>query len=95
MKDNARVVIYGAFCEQPPLNLIKAIELSGCYIVDDDFMLVTRWENSDVAMDGDPIAALASAYLHNSLSTPPNTSPTSPRKARTSSKACGPTAPRA
>jgi benzoyl-CoA reductase subunit C len=68
-KDNARVVINGAFCEQPPLNLIKAIELSGCYIVDDDFMLVTRWEKSDVALDGDPIAALASAYLHNSLST--------------------------
>ncbi len=69
MKDNSRVVINGVFCEQPPLNLIKAIELSGCYIVDDDFMLVTRWEKSDVALTGDPIAALASAYLHNSLST--------------------------
>ncbi len=51
MKDNSRVVINGVFCEQPPLNLIKAIELSGCYIVDDDFMLVTRWEKSDVALD--------------------------------------------
>lgn len=69
MKDNSRVVINGVFCEQPPLNLIKSIELSGCYIVDDDFMLVTRWEKSDVALDGDPLAALASAYLHNSMST--------------------------
>ncbi len=69
MKDNSRVVINGVFCEQPPLNLIKSIELSGCYIVDDDFMLVARWEKSDVAQEGDPIAALVSAYLHNSMST--------------------------
>ncbi len=68
-RDNSRVVVTGAFCEQPPLNLIKSIELSGCYIVDDDFMLVNRWERSDVALDGDPIANLASAYLHNSSDT--------------------------
>jgi benzoyl-CoA reductase subunit C len=68
-KDNSRIVLSGVFCEQPPLNLIKSIELSGCYIVDDDFMLITRWEKSDVAVDGDPIAALAHAYLADSLST--------------------------
>jgi len=68
-RDNARVVITGAFCEQPPLNLIKSIELAGCYIVDDDFMLVNRWELSDVATDGDPLANLAGAYLHNSSDT--------------------------
>ncbi|MFI5015953.1 MAG: benzoyl-CoA reductase subunit C [Hyphomicrobiales bacterium] len=64
--DNSRVVVTGAFCEQPPLNLIKSIELSGCYIVDDDFMLVNRWERSDVPLDGDPIQSLAFAYLHDS-----------------------------
>ncbi|HEX6363984.1 MAG TPA: benzoyl-CoA reductase subunit C, partial [Albitalea sp.] len=42
-RDNARVVINGSFCEQPPLALIKSIEMAGCYVVDDDFMLVTRW----------------------------------------------------
>lgn len=68
-RDNSRVVVTGAFCEQPPLNLIKSIELSGCYIVDDDFMLVNRWERSDVAADGDPIVNLAHAYLHNSNDT--------------------------
>ncbi len=68
-RDNSRVVVTGAFCEQPPLNLIKSIELSGCYIVDDDFMLVNRWERSDVAEEGDPIANLADAYLHNSNDT--------------------------
>jgi len=65
-RDNSRVVVTGAFCEQPPLNLIKSIELSGCYIVDDDFMLVNRWEQSDVPVEGDPIKSLALAYLHNS-----------------------------
>ena len=68
-RDNSRVVVTGAFCEQPPLNLIKSIELAGCYIVDDDFMLVNRWEQSDVPLDGDPVANLARAYLHNSAET--------------------------
>ena len=68
-RDNSRVVVTGAFCEQPPLNLIKSTELSGCYIVDDDFMLVNRWENSDVPVEGDPLRNLALAYLHNSAST--------------------------
>ncbi len=68
-RDNSRVVVTGAFCEQTPLNLIKSIELAGCYIVDDDFMLVNRWERSDVAEEGDPIANLALAYLHNSSDT--------------------------
>ncbi|MDE2335198.1 MAG: benzoyl-CoA reductase subunit C [Rhodospirillales bacterium] len=68
-RDNSRVVVTGAFCEQPPLNLIKSIELAGCYIVDDDFMLVNRWERSDVSTEGDPLAALSHAYLHDSLET--------------------------
>ena len=68
-RDNSRVVVTGAFCEQPPLNLIKSIELSGCYIVEDDFMLVNRWEQQDVPTEGDPIANLADSYLHHSAST--------------------------
>jgi benzoyl-CoA reductase subunit C len=68
-RDKTRIVVTGAFCEQPPLNLIKSIELSGCYIVDDDFMLVNRWEKSDMPVDGDPIRSLAASYLHNSCST--------------------------
>ena len=68
-RDNSRVVINGAFCEQPPLNLIKSIELAGCYIVDDDFMLVNRWERADVATEVDPLAALSAAYLHGSVDT--------------------------
>jgi benzoyl-CoA reductase subunit C len=68
-RDNARVVINGTFCEQPPLALIKSIEMAGCYIVDDDFMLVTRWLLDDVPTDGDPLAELSKAFLHRSAST--------------------------
>ncbi len=69
VRDNCRVVLQGVFCEQPPLNLIKSIELAGCYIVGDDFMLVTRWLTEDVPVDGDPLKNLADAYLHHSEET--------------------------
>ena len=68
-RDNARVVVTGTFCEQPPLGLIKSIEMSGCYVVDDDFMLVTRWLLDDVPADREPLQELARAFLHRSAST--------------------------
>jgi benzoyl-CoA reductase subunit C len=68
-RDNARVVLTGAFCEQPPLGLIKSIEMAGCYIVEDDFMLVTRWLLEDVPQTGNPLEELSKAFLHHSAST--------------------------
>jgi benzoyl-CoA reductase subunit C len=68
-RDNARVVINGAFCEQPPLGLIKSIEMSGCYIVDDDFVLVTRWLLDDVPANANPLEELSKAFLHRSATT--------------------------
>jgi benzoyl-CoA reductase subunit C len=68
-RDNARVVVTGSFCEQPPLGLIKSIEMAGCYIVDDDYMLVQRWLLDDVPTDGDPLENLSKAFLHRSAST--------------------------
>ena len=68
-RDNARVVINGSFCEQPPLALIKSIEMSGCYVVDDDFMLVNRWLLDEVPADGEPLRELSKAFLHRSAST--------------------------
>ncbi len=62
--DNSRVVLTGAFCEQPPLGLIRTIERSGCYIVDDDFVLGTRMIVDDIAEEGDPVGNLAQAFLH-------------------------------
>lgn len=65
--DNIRVVVTGSFCEQPPIGLIKSIEMAGCYIVDDDFMLGSRWIDGDVDnTTADPIGALVDAYLERS-----------------------------
>ena len=68
-KDNARVVITGSFCEQPPLGLIKSIEMAGCYVVDDDFHLVTRWHLDDVEVEGNPLGNLSKSFLHRSADT--------------------------
>ncbi|MCC6249921.1 MAG: benzoyl-CoA reductase subunit C [Rubrivivax sp.] len=68
-RDNARVVLTGSFCEQPPLSLIKSIEMSGCYVVDDDFVLVGRWLLDDVPTNGNPLEELSKAFLHHSAST--------------------------
>ncbi|HRN75009.1 benzoyl-CoA reductase subunit C [Ottowia sp.] len=68
-RDNARVVINGSFCEQPPLSLIKSVEMAGCYVVDDDWMLVSRWLLDDVPDDGKPLEELSKAFLHHSAST--------------------------
>ncbi len=62
-QDNARVVLVGAFCEQPPLALIKSLELAGCYLVDDDFLLGNRFLTRDVPEDGDPLDALMGTFL--------------------------------
>ena len=67
--DNARVVVSGAFCEQPPLGLIKTIERSGCFVVDDDLLLVSRWFSRDVGRAGDPYRALADAFLTDTVPT--------------------------
>jgi benzoyl-CoA reductase subunit C len=65
--DNIRVVITGSFCEQPPLGLIKSIEMAGCYIVDDDFMLGSRWIQGEIEENNnDPLGALVNAYLNQS-----------------------------
>ena len=69
MRDNCRVVVSGVFCEQPPLNLIRSIEMAGCYIVDDDFMLITRWLLEDVPTSGDPLQNLADGFLNYSNET--------------------------
>jgi benzoyl-CoA reductase subunit C len=68
-RDNVRIAIFGSFCEQPPLNLLKSIEMAGCYVVDDDYALVNRFLTKDVPTDGDPIEALAMAYIKTSVET--------------------------
>jgi benzoyl-CoA reductase subunit C len=68
--DQARVVLTGSFCEQPPLGLIKTLERAGCYIVDDDFVQVHRFIRGDIPVDGDPLADLVAAFLTDSMASP-------------------------
>jgi benzoyl-CoA reductase subunit C len=68
-RDKTRVIIVGAFCEQPPLGLIKTIERAGCYIVDDDFLAGNRFLGGDVAVDGDPVANLAEGLVRGAVKT--------------------------
>ncbi|MGD2135329.1 MAG: 2-hydroxyacyl-CoA dehydratase [Gemmatimonadales bacterium] len=68
-QDRIRVVFEGAFCEQPPLDLIRAVGRS-CYVVDDDLMIGLRWILDDVPTDGDPLRNLAEAYLERSSYSP-------------------------
>jgi len=68
--DQARVILAGSFCEQPPLGLIKTLERSGCYIVDDDFVQVHRWLTDEVSTEGDPIDALVDAFLTKTMASP-------------------------
>ena len=66
-RDSVRVVVEGAFCEQPPLDLIALLEEAGCYVVDDDLTLGRRWFVEDVPEGGDPLWALAEAYVNGSV----------------------------
>ena len=66
MRDRTRVVISGAFCEQPPLGLIRTLERAGCYVVWDDLNLGAYWLQAPVATTGDPLEALALAFLEHS-----------------------------
>ena len=68
--DQARVVVTGSFCEQPPLGLIKTLERAGCYIVDDDFVQVHRFIRGDVPTGGDPLDALVDAFLGDAVASP-------------------------
>jgi benzoyl-CoA reductase subunit C len=63
--DQARVVVTGSFCEQPPLGLIKTLERSGCYIVDDDFVQIHRFLRAPVPEEGDPLENLVRAFLED------------------------------
>jgi benzoyl-CoA reductase subunit C len=70
MKDKSRVILVGAFCEQPPLGLIKTIERAGCYIVDDDLLPGNRFLSRDVPVDGDPIQNLARTLVLHTVRSP-------------------------
>lgn len=66
-QDKIKVVISGAFCEQPSVGLIRSIEEAGCYIVDDDLQLGSRMIIGDIdATTNNPLEAIANAYISQS-----------------------------
>ena len=69
VRDRSRVIVVGSFCEQPPLGLIKTIERSGCFIVDDDFLIGNRLIGRDVSVEGDLLANLADAFVRGAART--------------------------
>jgi len=69
-QDRIRVVFEGGFCEQPPLDMLRAIGRS-CYVVDDDLLIGMRYLLGDVIVNGDgPLHALSEAYINNSTYSP-------------------------
>lgn len=68
-RDNVRVLVSGVFCEQPPLSLVRALENSGCFIVDDDWVIGNRYQLTDIRIGDDPLQALVDAYMHATVAT--------------------------
>jgi benzoyl-CoA reductase subunit C len=68
-RDKIRVILEGGFCEQPPLDLLRAIARS-CYVVDDDLLIGLRWLVEDVPTAGDPLQVLAESYIDRSAHSP-------------------------
>jgi benzoyl-CoA reductase subunit C len=66
-QDKIKVVVSGAFCEQPAVGLIRSIEDAGCYVVDDDYMLGSRMILGNIpANTNEALKALAGAFLTQS-----------------------------
>ncbi len=68
-QDRIRVIFEGGFCELPPLDLIRVLGRT-CYLVDDDFLVGLRYLVADVSLEGEPLAAMAHAYLEASSYSP-------------------------
>ena len=67
VRDHIKVILVGSFCEQPPLDLIFAMEEAGLDILDDDFLLGRRWFTADVPERGDGVRNLAESYRDGSV----------------------------
>ena len=65
--DNIRVLVQGAFCEQPPLALLRTLERAGCYVVDDDFVLGARYIPEQLDETMNPIDAVVDGFVKKSL----------------------------
>ena len=68
LMDNSRIVLTGAFCEQPPLDLLRTLERAGCWIVDDDLLLGPRMITAPIIDPEGPVSgpidAMVDAFLN-------------------------------
>lgn len=71
-RDFVRVLVRGAFCEQPPFELLEVLEEAGCAIVDDDLQIGARFFDPPVISLEDPLEALVAAYRKQTVLTPVN-----------------------
>lgn len=78
-RDGIRVVVEGSFCEQPPIDLLDLLDAAGCFVVDDDLLIGRRWFASDVPAAGDPLSALAEAYMRSPVPSSVRHNPGVPR----------------
>jgi benzoyl-CoA reductase subunit C len=65
--ERLRVLVIGDFCEQPPSQLYRIVELSGAYILQTDYVKNTVWLGQVDTSEEDPIDALARAYVTNQI----------------------------
>ena len=66
LRDHSRIILSGAFCEQPPIGLLATLERAGCYIVDDDLLLGPRFvypPDNERDLSGDPMQLLVDDFL--------------------------------
>jgi benzoyl-CoA reductase subunit C len=64
--DNIRVLVIGAFCEQPPIGLLNTIERAGCYIVGHDLLIGLHMFKSPLDEECDPYDSLVKGYVEQS-----------------------------
>lgn len=69
--DNVRVVMVGSFCEQPPVDLLRALEKAGCDIVWDDAQLGMRTIEGpiEIGPGRSPLEGLVDAYCERGAAT--------------------------
>ncbi|MCX6645052.1 MAG: 2-hydroxyacyl-CoA dehydratase family protein [bacterium] len=66
----ARIVLFGAFCERPPIAMIEAMEEERIALVYDDLFPGMHWSKDPLPLAGDPLKILADHYLKSNLHTP-------------------------
>lgn len=71
--DRIRLFLSGHFSHAPKPELLRTIEECDAIVVDDDLFTGARYISTDVAEDGDPVAALSDWYLRRDANIPCST----------------------